>query len=632
MLTRLELLSPAGNIEIGKAAIDHGADAVYVGAPQFSARAQANQTIEEISELINYAHLFHCRIYVALNTILTDQEMPMALDLIRSLDRIGADGLIIQDMGLLEMNLPPIPLIASTQMHIVTAEKVQFLEKVGFDKVVLARELSLAEIAAIRAQTSVEIEVFIHGALCVSYSGQCYMSQVSFGRSANRGVCSQPCRHAYTLKDGEGKIILRDKHLLCLKDMNRMGSLADLIAAGATSFKIEGRYKDINYVKNITAAYRLALDSFIAAHPTYTRAGSGSCTFTFQPDPEKTFNRGYTDYFLKGDGKKIASLSTPKSMGQCIGKVNKVGQDFFQLDKHDLVNGDGLCFLTDQESLDGCRVDTVKEGRVYPNSMRNIMVGTVIFRNFDAAFVRTLKQSGHCRTIGVTMAFCQEEKGVGLKIEDEDGISVEYWYDIAFEQARDPVQARSTIENQLRRTGETPYRVDLVTVQPELPGFLPISTINDIRRQALSLISHKRIQQHRRVTAQRVLDPATYPETEVDYHANVANAAAETFYIRHGAQVQEKALEVSPAPFPNQIAGREVMTTRYCLRYQLDACLKSKTGHGKKTIKPPLIISDQGHEYRLEFACRECKMLVIPENAPERMPESYQDRKKFTKK
>lgn len=613
MNSQLELLSPAGNTDIGKAAIDHGADAVYIGAPQFSARAQANQTIEEISELINYAHLFHCRVYVALNTILTDQEMPMALDLIHSLARIGADGLIIQDMGLLEMNLPPIPLIASTQMHNVTAEKVQFLEKVGFHKVVLARELSLAEIAAIRAQTSVELEVFIHGALCVSYSGQCYMSQFSCGRSANRGICAQPCRHAYTLKDGDGKTILRDKHLLCLKDMNRMESLADLIVAGATSFKIEGRYKDINYVKNITAAYRLALDSFIAEHPAYTRAGSGTCTFTFQPDPEKTFNRGYTDYFLKGNREKIASLYTPKSMGEFIGKVKKVGRDFFQLGKHNLHNGDGLCFLTGQEHLDGCRVDTVKEGRVYPNSMHNIAVGTAIFRNFDAAFSRTLKLSCNCRTIGVTMEFRQEQKGVLLRIEDEDGISVEYWKDIAFEQSRDPIQVRSTIETQLRRTGETPYQVDQVRTQPEPIGFLPISTINDIRRQALSLLSQARIKQYRMETAQIQLAKAIYPKAEVDYHANVSNAAAETFYTHHGAQVLEKALEVSQAPLANQLAGREVMTTRYCIRYQLDACLKSKTGQRKKAFKPPLIISDQGHDYRLEFLCQECKMVVIPE-------------------
>ena len=328
--TPLELLAPAGNARIGMAAIDHGADAVYIGAPHFSARVQASNTVDEIAGLIAYAHLFHARVYVALNTILTDAEIPRALEIIREVHAVGADGLIIQDVGLLELDLPPVALIASTQMNNTSRGKVKFLEDVGFQRVILARELSLNQIAAIRAGTGVALEAFVHGALCVSYSGQCYMSQVANGRSGNRGVCAQPCRHSYTLMDGDGRTIQVENHLLSLKDMNRMNRLPELAAAGVTSFKIEGRYKEMDYVKNVTAAYRLALDHLIAEQPKYCRAASGICDFDFQPDPERTFNRGYTTYFLADEREKIASMNTPKSMGQFIGRVKAVGRDFFQ--------------------------------------------------------------------------------------------------------------------------------------------------------------------------------------------------------------------------------------------------------------------------------------------------------------
>ncbi|MGK5093872.1 U32 family peptidase [Deltaproteobacteria bacterium TL4] len=595
------------------AAIDHGADAVYIGAPQFSARAQAGQTIAEITELIQYAHFFHARVYVALNTILTDQELPQALEILRSVEAIGADGLIIQDVGLLELDLPPIPLIASTQMHNVTPEKVKFLQEVGFQKVVLARELSLEQIAAIRAQTSVELEAFVHGALCVSYSGQCYLSHFACGRSANRGICSQPCRHSYTLKDGDGKTIISDKHLLSLKDMNRLDSIADLVAAGVTSFKIEGRYKDIDYVKNITATYRLALDRFISEHPTYRRASSGTCAFAFQPDPEKTFNRGYTSYFLKGDREKPASLHTPKSMGQFIGKVEVLGRDFFQIRDHDLQNGDGLCFLTPKETLVGCRVDQVKQRRVYPNNMRDLAIGTAIFRNFDSAFSRALKQSSHCRTIGVDMEFRQEQGDLRLKIKDENGVMVEYSREALFEEAHDPIRARSNIETQLLRVGDTPYQVKTVKIYPQEPGFIPLSILNDIRRQTLAMLTQARIDHYCRNSVRIIPSTVPYPETELDYRTNVLNTEAEKFYARHGARVRERAVESQADSTPAPRLARTVMTTRYCLLYQLDACLKFGPGKSKNIFKQPLRIFDRGHSYRLEFECRACQMLVIPE-------------------
>ena len=611
-MTPLELLAPAGTKEIGMAAIDHGADALYIGAPQFSARSKAGQEIADIAELIQYAHFFHAKVYVALNTILKEAEIPQALEIIHAVDAIGADGLIIQDMGLLELDLPPIPLIASTQMHNTSPEKVKFLEAVGFQRVILARELSLKEMKAIRNQTSVDLEVFVHGALCVSYSGQCYMSHFAYDRSANRGVCSQPCRHSYTLKDGDNNIIQSEKHLLSLKDMNRLGSIAELVASGATSFKIEGRYKEIDYVKNITAAYRLALDQFISEHSGYRRASSGTCSFSFQPNPEKTFNRGYTSYYLDNRQEKPASLNTPKSIGQYIGKVEAVGRDYFQIRKHDLKNGDGLCFFSKNETLAGCRVDQVNGEKIHPNSMKDLAVGTVIYRNHDSAFVRLLKQSSYCRFITIEMKIHQEPQGLRLSITDEDGVTVEHWQNIDLEPARDPVRARANIEKQLTRTGNTPYLVKSVTVEPEQPGFIALGLLNEIRRQGLSLLTKARTEQYQRKSVSIHANEIPYPESELGYHANIANSYAEKFYLRHGAQIQERAWEVEDEGAVASLSDREVMVTRYCLLYQLDACPKAGKEGPKKNLKLPLKIYDRGHSYRLEFDCNECKMLILP--------------------
>ena len=366
MTVPLELLSPAGDADIGIAAIDHGADAVYIGAPRFSARAAAGVSVSDISRLIQHAHFFRARVYVALNTILTDPELAQSLEIIRQIYELGADGLIIQDVGLLELDLPPIPLIASTQMHNSTPEKVKFLEDVGFQRVILARELSLDQIADIRGLAAgIELEAFVHGALCVSYSGQCYLSQAVAGRSGNRGVCAQPCRSHYTLVDGNGNRILQNRYLLSLRDMNRLEAIPDLISAGVHSFKIEGRYKGIDYVKNVTAAYRLAIDSFISDHPAYRRASSGVSTFPFVPDVHRTFNRGYTQYFLSGKPEKIASFATQKSIGQNVGKITSVEKDYFRMSRHDLQNGDGLCFFTGQNDLAGFRVDRVENGKIF---------------------------------------------------------------------------------------------------------------------------------------------------------------------------------------------------------------------------------------------------------------------------
>ena len=608
MITQLELLSPAGNAEIGIAAIDHGADAVYIGAPKFSARAAAGASLSDIGRLIRHAHFYRAKVYVAQNTILTDAELAESLDLIKNIYDLEADGLIIQDTGLLELDLPPIPLIASTQMHNSTPEKVKFLEDVGFSRVILARELSLSEIAEIRRKASkIELEAFVHGALCVSYSGQCYMSQAVAGRSGNRGVCAQPCRSHYSLTDDDGNKILQNKYLLSLKDMNRLGAIPDLIKAGVTSFKIEGRYKGIDYVKNVTAAYRQAIDKFIGENTgAWRRSSSGTSSFTFTPDVERTFNRGYTPYFLAGIQDKIASLATPKSVGQYLGKISAMGKDYFLMNRHDLQNGDGLCFFTRQNDLAGFRVERVEKEKIYPGSMKDLEAGTALYRNHDMAFIRILKQSSGDRRIAVEMDFRQDPTGIRLSAKDEDGSSVQIVKEVPFEPSRNPGKMKEQIEKHLSSTGNTPYRISTITIEPQSPGFLAASLLNGLRRDVLEKLTALRLDSYRRREIPFAPQKVPCPQKILDYRANVFNAYARKFYERHGATVAEPAFEALI-----DIAGKTVMTTRYCIRYQLDLCPKLQ--NPKTPIKEPLNLKDAHHTYRLAFDCKRCMMSVIIE-------------------
>jgi 23S rRNA 5-hydroxycytidine C2501 synthase len=606
MVTPLELLAPAGNAEIGIAAIDHGADAVYIGAPKFSARAEAGVSVADITRLIQYAHLYNARVYVALNTILMDREIPESLEIIREVFQLGADGLILQDVGLLELDLPPIPLIASTQMHNNTPEKVKFLEAVGFKRVILARELSLDEIAAIRKKTGVELEFFVHGALCVSYSGQCYMSQTATGRSGNRGICAQPCRSHYTLTDADGNVIRRDKFLLSLRDLNLMNAIPDLVAAGITSFKIEGRYKGIDYVKNVTAAFRQAIDRFISEHSDCCRSSSGGSGFTFSPDPDRTFNRGYTRYFISGRKEKVASIDTQKSIGQFAGAITGMGKDFIRIDSHDLQSGDGLCFFTKQRDLTGFRVDRIDKEKIYPNNMKGLEIGTPLYRNHDTALTRILKKSSARRRIAVEMDFTQEDTQIRLTVRDEDGNQAEMLKGVLFEPPRDPSRAREQIKTHLTSAGNTPYRVSRITIHPKQPGFFPISTLNSIRRDVLEALTRIRLEKYPRETIRFTPNNTPYPEKTLDFHANVLNKHARQFYERHGAKITEPAFETL-----SNTTGKTVMTTRYCIRHQLDLCPRySQPNH---PVKEPLRISDKHHTYRLEFDCQQCRMLVIME-------------------
>ena len=605
MTGHLELLSPAGDADIGIAAINHGADAVYIGAPKFSARAGASVSVNDVARLIRHAHLYRAKVYVALNTILSDSELAESLDIIRAIHELGADGIIIQDVGLLELDLPPIPLIASTQMHNSTPERVKFLEDVGFQRVILARELSLSEISDIRRKTSIiELEAFVHGALCVSYSGQCYMSQAVAGRSGNRGICAQPCRSHYTLIDDSGNKILQNKYLLSLKDMNRLNAIPELISAGITSFKIEGRYKGIDYVKNVTAAYRQAIDRFIDDHSDYRRASSGTSIFAFSPDPDRTFNRGYTPYFLSGKQDKIASISTPKSIGQCLGKIVAVGKDYFQMAHPDLQNGDGLCFFTKLNDLAGFRVERVDRGKIFPNSMKGLAIGTELYRNHDAGFIRILKKSSGDRRIAVEMRFVQDNNGIRLSVIDEDGNKAEIIKEAAFEPSRNHERSKAQIVKQITSTGNTLYRITKLTIEPQAPGFLSASMLNGIRREVLEKLTAVRLSVYSRQVIPFLPNDTPYPEKHIDFRANVLNAKASKFYERHGATVTEPAFEAL-----SDYAGKPVMTTRYCIRYQLDLCPKLQ--RPTHPIKEPLKLKDAHHTYRLEFNCKECRMFII---------------------
>ena len=599
----LELLAPAGNAQIGKAAIDHGADAVYIGAPRFSARAAAGNSIADIAGLVHYAHQFAARVYVALNTILTNEEIPSALDLIRQIYDSGADGLIIQDLGLLECDLPPIPLIASTQMHNTTSEKVKFLEAVGFRRVILARELSFEEIRVIRAQTTLELECFVHGALCVSYSGQCYMSQALCQRSGNRGVCAQPCRHRYTLSDGEGRRIVENKYLLSLKDLNLSGMIPDLVAAGITSFKIEGRYKDEAHIKNVTAAFRQEIDRFIAGSPQHCRASSGKTILSFDPDLNRTFNRGYTRYFIHGRKEKVGAMDTPKSTGKAVGTVTGKGDGFFRMQGEGLRNGDGLCFFTSSGVLAGFRVNRVAQDRIYPSSMEGLEIGMRLYRNRDHEFLRRLEKPTGIRRIGVTLRFRQNEHQISLEATDEDGHQAMVTFDVSYEAARNPETVRGQTAAQLSSLGNTIYRLEELSIFPESPGFLPLSTLNQLRRETLEQLTRTRLEEYPRWIYAVVPNTTPYPEKEMDYRANVLNTYAQRFYSRHGAIVRESALEAGV-----DASGTRLMTTKYCLRYQLDAC--PRFTRQAAAPKEPWILNDGARTYHLIFDCQRCEMYV----------------------
>jgi collagenase-like PrtC family protease len=615
-MPQLELLAPAGNLTLGMAAVDHGADAVYIGANRFGARAAAGNPVRDIERLCGYAHFYRARVYVALNTLLFDNELEDARKLIWRLWDAGADALIVQDMGLLEMDLPPIPLFASTQTDNRTPEKVKFLEKSGFQRVILARELGLDAIAGIRAATDVDLEAFVHGALCVCYSGQCYMSAAIGGRSANRGACGQPCRLPWNLVTGQGKVLARDRYLLSLKDMDRSDHLASLAAAGITSFKIEGRLKDMAYVKNVTAFYRQKLDALLEGNASFEKASSGGPVFSFSPDPAKTFSRGTTDYFLTGTGSgEIHAMDSPKSRGEAIGKIDRIGPDWFTLktgpENPEAVvsNGDGLCFVDDTGGFRGFRVNRAdREGRLYPpgrNPMKKIPLktGMAVFRNHNHAFVRQLAGETAARRLGLSLVFTETSGGIALAGTDEDGVRARVDLVLETEEARNPDRALETLKKQLGRLGDTPFELKDLVIDSR-PLFVQAKVLNGLRRDLVSRLTQARDRSYLREEAGDRPGPVPYPGTKLDFRGNVANELAKAFYRKCGVELIVPAFEISPP----EKGGHQVMTTRHCIRRSLGAC-PGETG--KALPEGPLFLENDRGRFQVEFNCRACEMNIL---------------------
>lgn len=600
----IELLSPAKDLACGIEAINHGADAVYIGAPKFGARAAAGNSLEDIRALCEYAHLYGARIYVTLNTILMDEELDEAERMIWDLWRAGTDALIVQDMGITRLNLPPIPLHASTQTDNRTPEKVRFLEAAGFTQVVLARELSLNEIRGIAAATTVPLEVFVHGALCVSYSGQCYLSAALSGRSANRGECAQYCRLPYTMVDAAGTEIVSNKHLLSLRDMNRSGQLEALLDAGVSSFKIEGRLKDIDYVKNITACYRKKLDAILSRHPEYRRASAGRSTYTFEPVAEKSFNRGFTPFLLEGRTADITAFDTPKSLGEPVGTVKEIkGNSFTVAGLKQLNNGDGLVFFNKKGELEGFRVNRVEANRVFPLDMPQLAPKTPLYRNFDQAFDKLLAKPSAERKLSVRIEFLDNTFGFTLCMEDETGARIMLTEPFAKELARREQQ--DNIRTQLSKLGNTPFEASEVTVGLSENWFVPSSLLADMRRAGVEKLLEARRVRYPRETVKRVQpsEAMPFPENSLTYLGNVANAKARSFYQDHGVKQVDPAFELSPRK------DVPLMFTKHCLRYSMGWCPTYQKN--KSPYKEPYYLLYKDTRLRLQFDCKHCQMLVF---------------------
>lgn len=597
MMQAIELLAPARDAVAARAAVLCGADAVYLGAPQFSARQAAGNSIDDIRQVVALAHLYYVRVYVALNTLLTDAELPQAEAMINDLCAIGIDGLIIQDVGLLELDLPRLPLIASTQMHNNTPDKVKFLEEVGFSRVILARELTLEQIADIRRQTTIELECFVHGALCVSQSGRCAMSYALGGRSGNRGQCAQPCRRRYTLKDGDGKTLCKDRYLLSLKDMNMSARLEPLLEAGITSFKIEGRLKDAAYVANTVGFYRQTLDGLLAKKHL-KKTSSGAVSLHFSPDPTRTFDRGFTEYGLADATEPMGSIDTPKSIGQRIGVVTQVDASSLTLDSDEtLHNGDGLCFFDVQQNLCGTLVNRVEGRKVFVQSTEGLCKGMTVYRNYDHAFIKRLEQDPAERKIALSMILRDTDDGVALMGADEDGNTACFAMAMDKPTAQKIQQAQQTIDTQLKKLGNTPYVCTQTAIETQQVYFFAVSTLNALKRGLIDAMTAARAHNRLRPHGGAVRNAVPYPKTELTWRDNVLNKQAAAFYRRHGVVHIEPAAESGL-----DLHGHTVMTTHYCLRRQLGIC--------EPNAAPLWLHNEDGQRFRVRFLCGPCGMEI----------------------
>ena len=607
---RIELLAPARTAQIGKEAVLHGADAVYIGGPAFGARAAAGNSVEEIEELCKLAHVYHAKVNVTLNTILTDQELTQAEKLIWRLYEAGVDALIVQDYGITMLGLPPIALHASTQMDTRTPQKALFLQQAGFEQVVIARESNIDEIKAIADATTVKIEAFVHGALCVSFSGQCYSSCALTARSANRGECSQLCRLKYDLSDSKGNVHIRGKHLLSLRDLNLSDYLGELINAGVSSFKIEGRLKNAEYVKNVTAYYRQRLDDLLEKDPAHSHASSGHCIYTFQPDVYKSFNRGFTDYFLHGRHTGIASIDTPKSQGEPIGNVTAVSRLSIDIaTTKEICNGDGLCYMSPGQELVGFNVNRAEKAgngifRVFPPKMKPISIGTDINRNIDATLNKTLGKPSAERKIDISINIERNNKDIVISATDEDGITACIHQHIEPQTAQNTEMARKNLQQQMSRLGNTPFAAKEITATGMDSCFIPSSALAQWRRELVDALIAKR--ESVRPKSSSTFKPTFHPfvTKEVDYRGNIYNTKARMFMEQHGVTRIEPAYETGKNN--NEV---ELMLCRHCIRHMLGCCLKTPQG---KNLPSPLFITDRmGNRLRLEFDCNNCQMKVM---------------------
>jgi len=620
MKKKIEILAPARDLIGGMAAINSGADAVYIGAPQFGARSNANNSIADVAELVKYAHLFNAQVFVVINTILYDNELETCRAMIWELYDIGVDALIIQDMAIMEMDLPPIVLHASTQANNRDKEKIKFLKDAGIKRVVLARELNLHQIKEIYDYADVELEFFVTGALCVSFSGNCYMSVANGERSANRGSCAQNCRLPYNLIDGNGDTLIRNSHLLSIKDLDVSDQIPNLIEAGIVSFKIEGRLKDVAYVKNNVSYLRQKLDSFLEGSDKYTKASSGRCTYTFDSTLSRTFNRGYTDYFVNDRHNSIGSWESPKSKGQYIGKLIRTVGGAYEIENGELLNnGDGLCFINENNEADGIYVNKAENGKVYPNVLKEIKDGTFIYRNNDAAFIKIVeREDSAIRKIGTTLLLTENENGFELIATDEDGNVSTVKLEHPKEKTKTGESIEENIKVQLAKTGFTPYSADEINVMFSENWFLPISKINEMRRNVFEQLSEIRLANYVREEHQLVKTSHPYPETKLDFMYNVSNKTARKFYERHGVTEIEKAFELQWDPGKSR-----VMTTKYCIKYELKKCpIHQKDIVGVK-VKEPLVLKQGELEYKLKFNCKPCEMEIWEKDAEFEIEEDH---------
>jgi putative protease len=623
MRRKIEILAPAKNLYQGMAAVNAGADAVYIGAPLFGARTNATNSLEDIAEMVKYAHLFKAKVLVTLNTILYDNELEDCRKLIHELYRIGVDAIIVQDMAILEMDLPPIAIHASTQANNRDAAHVKFLADVGMKRVVLARELNLDQVREIHEASEVELEFFVTGALCVSFSGNCYMSIANGERSANRGSCAQNCRLPYQLIDGDGNVLIQNSHLLSIKDLDLSDELPNLIKAGVSSFKIEGRLKDVVYVKNNTSYLRKKLDTFLEANADlYEKASSGRTFYNFEPELDRSFNRGYTDYFVNQRHAKIGSWESPKSKGQYIGKLLEMKANGYVIENYDkLNNGDGLFFVNEQGEAEGVNVNIIVNDIVVPNTLKPLPIGTEIYRNYDAEYNRILEnENSAVRKIGVKMHFSETENGFQLQVIDEDGHTCTTSLEVPKEVAKNAEGLIDNIKKNLAKTGNTPFMADEIEVDFSGSWFLPNSKINEIRRIALEQLMETRIREYQREEKPIVKTDHPYPVKELDFTYNVSNKLARKFYQRHGVTEIEKAFELQWDPGKSR-----VMVTKYCVKYELGKCPRFQRATMGTKLAEPLTLKHGEVEYKLKFNCKPCEMEIWEKDAELVLEDEFAD-------